>query len=176
MVTCLFLFAGTIMVPIATKLKLGSVLGYIIAGIAISPLLGALKVDVLTLQHFAEFGVVMMLFLVGLELEPQALWKMKAKLAGLGGLQVSVTIALVMGIALAFGLHWKTSLAIGFIFALSSTAIVLQTLIGTSAWMIFFIYVEKMGPHEMQVSSAVKMLYMLLGLVHMNQPDCRHCN
>ena len=78
------------MVPIATRLKLGSVLGYIIAGIAISPLLTVLKVDVLTLQHFAEFGVVMMLFLVGLELEPEALWKMKAKLLGL---QVTVTIA-----------------------------------------------------------------------------------
>ena len=85
----LFLFAGTVMVPIATRLKLGSVLGYIIAGILISPLLSILKVDVLTLQHFAEFGVVMMLFLVGLELEPQALWRMKNKLIGLGGLQVT---------------------------------------------------------------------------------------
>ena len=124
----LFLFAGTIMVPIATRLKLGSVLRYIIAGIAISPLLTLLKVDVLTLQHFAEFGVVMMLFLVGLELEPEALWKMKGKLLGLGGIQVIATITLVSLIALAFGLHLKTSIAIGFIFALSSTAIVLQTL------------------------------------------------
>ena len=124
----LFLFAGTAMVPIATRLKLGSVLGYIIAGIAISPLLSILKVDVITLQHFAEFGVVMMLFLVGLELEPEALWKMKAKLLGLGGLQVTVTIALVTAIAVLFGLHIKTSIAVGFIFALSSTAIVLQTL------------------------------------------------
>lgn len=124
----LFLLAGTVMVPIATRLKLGSVLGYIIAGIAISPLLTVLKVDVLTLQHFAEFGVVMMLFLVGLELEPEALWKMKAKLLGLGGLQVTVTIALVSLIALALGLHFQTAIVVGFIFALSSTAIVLQTL------------------------------------------------
>jgi CPA2 family monovalent cation:H+ antiporter-2 len=124
----LFLFAGTLMVPIATKLKLGSVLGYIIAGVAIGPVLAALKVDVLTLQHFAEFGVVMMLFLVGLELEPRVLWKMKNKLLGLGGLQVSITIVLVSAIALAFGQTMNTAIAIGFVFALSSTAIVLQTL------------------------------------------------
>ena len=124
----LFLLAGTLMVPLATRFKLGSVLGYIIAGIAISPLLVALKVDVLTLQHFAEFGVVMMLFLVGLELEPQALWRMKNKLLGLGGLQVGVTVALVTLISMGLGLAFKTSLAIGFILALSSTAIVLQTL------------------------------------------------
>ena len=124
----LFLFAGVVMVPIATRLKLGSVLGYIIAGIAISPLLALLKVDVLTLQHFAEFGVVMMLFLVGLELEPASLWKMKGKLLGLGGLQVLVTVFLVFGAGLLFGLTFNTALAVGFIFALSSTAIVLQTL------------------------------------------------
>ena len=64
LLTCIFLFAGVVAVPIASKLGLGSVLGYIIAGIAISPLLTALKVDVTTVQHFAEFGVVMMLFLV----------------------------------------------------------------------------------------------------------------
>ena len=124
----LFLLAGTLMVPIATKLKLGSVLGYIIAGILISPLLAVLKVDVLTLQHFAEFGVVMMLFLVGLELEPEALWKMKSKLIGLGGLQVTLTVGLVCLGGVALGLSFNASLVIGFIFSLSSTAIVLQTL------------------------------------------------
>ena len=70
-----FLIAGVIAVPIATRLGLGSVLGYLIAGIAISPLLGLLGVDVVSIQHFAEFGVVMMLFLVGLELEPKLLWE-----------------------------------------------------------------------------------------------------
>ena len=65
-----FLVAGVVAVPIATRLGLGSVLGYLIAGIAISPALSLLGVDVVAIQHFAEFGVVMMLFLVGLELEP----------------------------------------------------------------------------------------------------------
>ncbi len=124
----IFLVAGVAAVPIASRLGLGSVLGYLIAGIAISPLLAALHVDVISLQHFAEFGVVMMLFLVGLELEPRMLWAMKAKLLGLGGLQVGLTALAVMGVALMLGQPWTIALAIGLIFALSSTAIVLQTL------------------------------------------------
>ncbi|MCA1288044.1 monovalent cation:proton antiporter-2 (CPA2) family protein [Salipiger bermudensis] len=124
----LFLIAGVIAVPIASRLGLGSVLGYLIAGIALSPVLGLLHVDVVSIQHFAEFGVVMMLFLVGLELEPRLLWEMRARLMGLGGLQVLVTTALVAAGAFAFGLAWQVSVAIGLIFALSSTAIVLQTL------------------------------------------------
>jgi CPA2 family monovalent cation:H+ antiporter-2 len=124
----LFLIAGVIAVPIASRLGLGSVLGYLLAGIAISPILGLLHVDVVSIQHFAEFGVVMMLFLVGLELEPRMLWEMRNKLLGLGGLQVTVTGLIVMGIAMAFGQSWTVALAIGMVFSLSSTAIVLQTL------------------------------------------------
>jgi len=124
----LFLIAGVIAVPIASRLGLGSVLGYLIAGIAISPLLQQLHVDVVSIQHFAEFGVVMMLFLVGLELEPRLLWSMRNKLLGLGGLQVGITGAIVMGLAMAFGQPWSVAMAIGMVFALSSTAIVLQTL------------------------------------------------
>ncbi len=124
----LFLVAGMISVPLASKFGLGSVLGYLIAGIALSPILSAFRVDVVSLQHFAEFGVVMMLFLVGLELEPKMLWQMKARLLGLGGLQVGVTTLAVMGIAMALGLEWSIALGLGLIFALSSTAIVLQTL------------------------------------------------
>ncbi|MEL7206473.1 MAG: cation:proton antiporter, partial [Pseudomonadota bacterium] len=120
-----FLVAGVISVPIATRLGLGSVLGYLIAGIAISPLLAILRVDVVAIQHFAEFGVVMMLFLVGLELEPKALWSMRARLLGLGGGQVGLTAALVMGAGIVLGLDWKVSLAVGLVLALSSTAIVL---------------------------------------------------
>lgn len=123
-----FLIAGVIAVPIASRLGLGSVLGYLIAGIVIAPLLQSLGVDVISLQHFAEFGVVMMLFLVGLELEPRLLWQMKSKLLGLGGLQVGLTTLFVMAIAMLFDLSWTISLAIGLVFALSSTAIVLQTL------------------------------------------------
>ncbi len=123
-----FLCAGVIAVPIASRLGLGSVLGYLIAGIAISPLLSILHVDVMSIQHFAEFGVVMMLFLVGLELEPKLLWKMRNRLIGLGGGQVFLTSILIMVVAIVLGLDWKISLAIGLVLALSSTAIVLQTL------------------------------------------------
>jgi CPA2 family monovalent cation:H+ antiporter-2 len=123
-----FLIAGVIAVPIATRLGLGSVLGYLIAGIVISPILGWLNVDVISIQHFAEFGVVMMLFLVGLELEPKRLWQMRGKLLGLGGGQIGITTAVIMGIGLLFGLSWTLALAVGLIASLSSTAIVLQTL------------------------------------------------
>ncbi len=124
----IFLFAGVVAVPIASHFKLGSVLGYLIAGIAISPVLSLLLVDVESLQHIAEFGVVMMLFLVGLELEPQLLWQMRARLLGLGGFQVLLTTVLVMGVAMLLGQSWSVALAIGLVFSLSSTAIVLQTL------------------------------------------------
>ena len=123
-----FLSAGVVSVPIASRLGLGSVLGYLIAGIVISPILAWLHVDVVSIQHFAEFGVVMMLFLVGLELEPKLLWSMRAKLLGLGGGQVGITAGLVTVVAMAFGQPWTVALAIGLVFALSSTAIVLQTL------------------------------------------------
>lgn len=103
-------------------------LGYLIAGIIISPILALLHVDVIAIQHFAEFGVVMMLFLVGLELEPKMLWAMRAKLLGLGGGQVGITTLVVMALCMAFGQPWTIALAIGLVMALSSTAIVLQTL------------------------------------------------
>ena len=123
-----FLIAGVVAVPIALRLGLGSVLGYLIAGIVISPVLAWLHVDVIQIQHFAEFGVVMMLFLVGLELEPRRLWEMRARLLGLGGGQVGLTALLVMGVAMVLGQPWSVSLAVGLVLALSSTAIVLQTL------------------------------------------------
>ena len=128
LVSFVFLFAGVVAVPIATRLGLGSVLGYLIAGIVVSPLLEQLGVDVVSIQHFAEFGVVMMLFIVGLELEPKLLWEMRTRLLGLGGLQVSMTVLIVTGIALLFGQPWSVAVAVGMILALSSTAIVLQTL------------------------------------------------
>ncbi len=120
--------AGVIAVPIASRLGLGSVLGYLIAGIAVSPILSALHVDVVAVQHFAEFGVVMMLFLVGLELEADKLWKMRGRLLGLGGLQVTLTALLFMGIAMLLGYAWSIALAVGLILCVSSTAIILQTL------------------------------------------------
>lgn len=122
-----FLLAAVIAVPIAARLGLGSVLGYLLAGVAIGPGLGLIS-DATDLQHFAEFGVVMMLFIIGLELEPRALWDMRHRLIGMGGLQILVTMLTVMAGALYLGFVWQTALAIGMIFALSSTAIVLQTL------------------------------------------------
>lgn len=123
----IYLVAAVIAVPIAKRLGLGSVLGYLIAGVVIGPIIGLVGEETTTIQHFAEFGVVMMLFLVGLELEPKMLWAMRNRLMGLGGLQVGGTIALVMAIALSLGQIWSIALTIGLIFALSSTAIVLQT-------------------------------------------------
>ena len=123
-----FLLAGVVAVPLAARFGLGSVLGYLLAGIAISPLLGLLHVDVVSIQHFAEFGVVMMLFLVGLELEPRRLWRLRDRLFGLGGLQVVLTTAAVTAIVMAFGQPWTIALAAGLVLSLSSTAIVLQTL------------------------------------------------
>ncbi|MEM9714882.1 MAG: monovalent cation:proton antiporter-2 (CPA2) family protein [Pseudomonadota bacterium] len=124
----IYLAAAVIAVPIANKLGLGSVLGYLIAGVAIGPVLGFVGSETQDLQHFAEFGVVMMLFIVGLELEPRALWEMRAKLIGLGGLQVGVTTVAIMGACMLVGISWPIALAIGLAFSLSSTAIVLQTL------------------------------------------------
>ncbi|QLC23048.1 potassium transporter [Parasphingopyxis sp. CP4] len=124
----MFLIAGVIAVPLATRFGLGSVLGYLIAGMVLSPSLTLFGVDIVSVQHFAEFGVVMMLFLVGLELEPRLLWEMRSKLLGLGGLQVTGTAAAVTGVALLLGQPWTIALAIGLVLALSSTAIVLQTL------------------------------------------------
>jgi len=128
LIAFIFLCAGVIAVPIASRLGLGSVLGYLLAGIVISPVLTLLHVDVIAIQHFAEFGVVMMLFLVGLELEPKLLWHMRHRLMGLGGGQVIATTLLIMGIAMLFGQSWTIALAIGLVLALSSTAIALQTL------------------------------------------------
>lgn len=124
----LILVASVVAVPLASRFGLGSVLGYLLAGMAISPLLAALRVDVEALQVFAEFGVVMMLFIVGLELEPKRLWEMRGKLFGLGGGQVLLTTLAIASIALIDDQPWRTALAIGMVLALSSTAIIVQTL------------------------------------------------
>ncbi len=124
----IYLGAAVIAVPVAARLGLGSVLGYLAAGILIGPLLGLVGAETKDLQHFAEFGVVMMLFLIGLELEPRALWDMRHRLIGLGGLQIALTTAGIMGGAMLLGFSWSVALTVGLIFALSSTAIVLQTL------------------------------------------------
>ncbi|MDO4433356.1 MAG: monovalent cation:proton antiporter-2 (CPA2) family protein [Alysiella sp.] len=115
-------------VLLSQKFGLGSVLGYLAAGIIIGPILGLVGKETESIQHIAEFGVVMMLFLVGLELAPQMLWQLRHKLLGLGGLQVALSLAAITGIAIAFGYTWQIAVAIACILTLSSTAIVLQTL------------------------------------------------
>lgn len=125
----IYLAAAIVAVPIAKRLGLGSVLGYLIAGILIGPFAFELVGDQTDVMHFAEFGVVMMLFLVGLELQPSRLWKLRHSIVGLGGLQVLLTSSLFFVVCyFALSLRWETALAIGLMLALSSTAIVLQTL------------------------------------------------
>jgi CPA2 family monovalent cation:H+ antiporter-2 len=125
----IYLGAAVIMVPVAKKLGLGSVLGYLIAGILIGPtVLEFIGSEGHDIMHFAEFGVVMMLFLIGLELEPALLWKLRKAILGLGGLQVLVTAVIISIAALFIQLPWQSAIAVGLTLALSSTAIVLQTL------------------------------------------------
>jgi len=125
----IYLLAAVVSVPLAKRLGLGSVLGYLLAGVVIGPFaLGFVGQESGDVMHFAEFGVVMMLFLIGLELEPSLLWRLKGSILGLGGLQVALSTLIIGAISLYFGYSWQVSLAIGMILSLSSTAIVLQTL------------------------------------------------
>jgi len=124
----IYLLAAVVSVPIAKRLGLGSVLGYLVAGVLIGPFVLQLVGDQTDVMHFAEFGVVMMLFLVGLELKPSLLWRMRMPILGSGGLQVLLTSLALAAVALAFDLPWQQALAIGMILALSSTAIALQSL------------------------------------------------
>jgi len=128
-IALIYLAAAIVAVPIAKRLGLGSVLGYLIAGILIGPYALGVVGDQTDVMHFAEFGVVMMLFLVGLELQPSRLWKLRHSILGLGGLQVVLTAAVIFAFCYwFFTMHWQTALAIGLMLALSSTAIVLQSL------------------------------------------------
>ncbi len=125
----IFLSAAVLLVPLAKKWGLGSVLGYLIAGIVIGPaLFGFIGDNTQDIMHFAEFGVVMMLFVIGLELEPSLLWRMRKAILGMGGVQVMVTGLFIALVTMQFDFSWQESVAIGFTLALSSTAIVLQTL------------------------------------------------
>jgi len=115
----IYLGAAIIMVPIAHRLGLGSVLGYLLAGIGIGPaFLGLVGTESQDMLHFAEFGVVMMLFVIGLELELPLLWKLKNWLLGLGGLQVLGTSLFFFAVAQLLGLDVKPSIALGLILSL----------------------------------------------------------
>lgn len=125
----IYLSAAIILVPIFKRLGLGSVLGYLIAGILIGPYALKLIADPEHVLHFAEFGVVLMLFLIGLELESQKVWELRKLLFGLGGMQVTLTIGLVTVIAHLLAFSWSEALIIGMGVAMSSTAIGLTALI-----------------------------------------------
>src|SRR5436189_4252314 len=123
-----YLAAGVIGVPLCKRLGRGSVLGYRVAGMAIGPWGLRLIADPQTVLQFSEFGVVLLLFLIGLELNPQRVWALRRTIFGLGGVQVVATIAAVAGIGVALGLPLAVSAIAGMGFAISSTAIGLATL------------------------------------------------
>lgn len=123
-----YLAAGVASVPIAKRLGLGSVLGYLIAGVVIGPFALSLVGQQADVMRFAEFGVVILLFLIGLEVRPALLWSLRGAIFGLGGAQVLGTGAVLAASALALGLDWRAAVAVGLILSMSSTAIVLQTL------------------------------------------------
>jgi monovalent cation:proton antiporter-2 (CPA2) family protein len=124
----IYLLAAIVTVPLAKRLGLGSVIGYLLAGAVIGPYALRFVEGGGDVMHFAEFGVVMMLFVIGLELRPALLWQMRRPILGLGGLQVVATAVVVGAVALWLGLPWKSATAIGLILTMSSTAIVLQSL------------------------------------------------
>ena len=135
----IYLTAAVVCVPIAKRLGMGSVLGFLAAGILIGPfLLGFIGEESQDIMHFAEFGVVMMLFLVGLELEPARFWRMRHVVVGVGAAQVGITTAALAAAVMLLGVRWQAALAIASALAMSSTAIALQSLkekqlMGTSA-------------------------------------------
>src|SRR5258706_2877309 len=123
-----FLLTAVLLVPLFQRLKLGAVLGYLGAGMLIGPFGLGMIGDVESTLEFAEFGVVLLLFLVGLELQPSRLWVLRRPVFGLGGAQVLATGAVLAGSALAFGFSWEAALVAGFGLAMSSTALVLASL------------------------------------------------
>jgi len=124
----IYLFAALILVPISRKLGFGSVLGYLAAGMIIGPFgLGLIK-DAEHILHFAELGVVFLLFVIGLELQPSRLWVLRKMIFGLGGTQVMISAGAIAAVGFAFGLALNEAVLVGFILALSSTAFVLQML------------------------------------------------
>jgi CPA2 family monovalent cation:H+ antiporter-2/glutathione-regulated potassium-efflux system protein KefB len=127
-VATLFLAASVIAVPLFKRLRLGSVLGYLAAGAVIGPFGLGLIGDPETVLHFAEFGVVLLLFIIGLELRPKRLWVMRREIFGLGLAQVVITGALLTGVLMISGFTFPTALVAGSGLALSSTAFALQIL------------------------------------------------
>jgi monovalent cation:proton antiporter-2 (CPA2) family protein len=126
--TSIFLAAAVFAVPLFKRVGLGAVLGYVAAGVAIGPWALGLVGDVESILHFAEIGVVLLLFIIGLELQPRRLWVLRKSVFGLGAVQVGVTALLIALIAHATGLEWPAAVIIGLGLSLSSTAFALQVL------------------------------------------------
>jgi glutathione-regulated potassium-efflux system ancillary protein KefC len=125
---CVYLAAAVIAVPLSKRLGMGAVLGYLVAGILIGPFGFKLIAEAEDALHFAEFGVVLLLFLIGLELEPSRLWALRRPIFGWGGAQVGLVAAVLFGAALLAGVSWKIALIAGLGLSLSSTAIALASL------------------------------------------------
>jgi monovalent cation:proton antiporter-2 (CPA2) family protein len=123
-----YLAFAVIAVPVATRLGLGSVLGYLVAGAVVGPYALNLVGDASAVGHIAEFGVVILLFLIGLEVRPALLWQLRTVIGGFGASQLLGTGLSLAAVAIAFGISWRSALVIGFVLAMSSTAIVLQML------------------------------------------------
>ncbi len=126
--TLVYLAAAVIAVPLAKFLGLGSIIGYLAAGILIGPWGLALVTNPQDMLHFSEFGVVLMLFLVGLELEPKRLWSLRKPIFGWGSVQLFGSAARMLGVAALCGLDWRIALVASLGLALSSTAIGLGVL------------------------------------------------
>lgn len=125
----IYLAAALVCVPLAKRIGMGSVLGYLLAGILIGPFcFGLIGKEGEDIMHFAEFGVVMMLFLIGLELEPAHFWRLRNQIVGLGALQLTLTTVATAAALLALGFSWQGALASGLALSMSSTAVVLQSL------------------------------------------------
>lgn len=121
--------ASVILVPLFQRLGFGSVLGYLMAGVLVGPQGLRLIEDPEAITHFSEFGVVFLLFIIGLEIQPRKLWAMRRHLLGLGGMQIGLCTLAFMGIAMAFGMSAAGAAVVGFALSLSSTAFAVQTLV-----------------------------------------------
>ena len=126
--TFLYLAAAVIAVPISRALGLGTIIGYLVAGIVIGPSGLKLVSNVQDILHFSEFGVVLMLFLIGLELQPSRLWSMRRPIFGVGSAQMLLCTAALAGAAIVFGQDWHVAVVAALGLALSSTAIALQSI------------------------------------------------
>lgn len=124
----LFLAAAVLFVPLFKRARMGAVLGYLAAGLVIGPYGLGLATDAEAVLHVSEFGVILLLFVIGLELQPSRLWRLRREVFGFGGAQVLLTTAILSVPARALGLEWNAAVAVAFALSLSSTALVLQLL------------------------------------------------